>query len=124
MIDRRRDAMPLDLSYMKDLVGESPDFLIEMLDVFLEQIPKYIDDLEQSIQEKHWKEASAHAHKLRPIFFYVGRGDVGNHLQEMETNAREQINLAGLEGAFEMLKQFVVVLLEQIKVSRTTLLQA
>jgi transcription termination factor Rho len=45
MIDENKNNQPLDLSYLREMSGDSADFMIEMLDVFQKQTPIYIDDL-------------------------------------------------------------------------------
>lgn len=114
MIDHSKDQQPLDLSYLKDMAGDSPEFMIEMLDTFVEQIPNYMEDLEKAIESRYWKSASEFAHKLKPTFYYVGREDVRDHVQEMEINAREQVNLEGVVKSFEEIKAFLPVLFTQI----------
>jgi HPt (histidine-containing phosphotransfer) domain-containing protein len=122
MIDQTKNNKPLDLSYLQEMAGDSPEFLIEMLDTFVEQIPNYMDDLEKAINNQYWKAASDYAHKLKPTFYYVGREDVRDHVQLIEVNAREQINLEVLQKSFEELKEFLPSLFKQISDKKSQLL--
>ena len=44
----------LDLSYLNDISGGSAEFMIEMIDIFLEQTPLYFNDMAAAIQRKDW----------------------------------------------------------------------
>lgn len=110
MINSSKNSEPLDLSYLKDMSGDSAEFIIEMIDMFKTQTPLYITDLAQAVSEKNWSRVADHAHKIKPTFSYIGREDAKEHMQMMEHNAREGKDLGGLPQAFEELNDFVQIL--------------
>src|SRR5689334_16038061 len=93
MIDEKKNNEPLDLSYLKDMCGDSPEFIIEMIDLFKVQTPVYIEELEQAMADEDWAKVSATAHKIKPTFVYVGREDAKEFMQTIEHHAREQRDL-------------------------------
>lgn len=121
MIDENKNNQPLDLSYLKDMSGNSAEFMIEMLDVFAKQTPIYMDDLEKAIDDKNWKATSEFAHKIKPTFFYVGRVDVRDLMQEIERNARELINIETIPNEFKKVKVFISILYTQLAIARVEL---
>lgn len=121
MIDENKNNQPLDLSYLREMSGDSADFMIEMLDVFQKQTPIYIDDLEKAIDARNWKATSECAHKMKPTFFYVGRVDVRDHMQEIETNAREMKDIENIPNSFNEVKEFVSILYQQLADAKTEL---
>jgi HPt (histidine-containing phosphotransfer) domain-containing protein len=121
MIDENKNNQPLDLSYLREMSGDSADFMIEMLDVFQKQTPIYIDDLEKAIDARNWKAISECAHKMKPTFFYVGRVDVRDHMQEIETNARELKDIENIPNSFNEVKEFVSILYQQLADAKTEL---
>ncbi|MBY0543043.1 MAG: Hpt domain-containing protein [Sphingobacteriaceae bacterium] len=121
MIDENKNNQPLDLSYLREMSGDSADFMIEMLDVFQKQTPIYIDDLEKAIDARNWKATSECAHKMKPTFFYVGRVDVRDHMQEIETNARELKDIENIPNSFNEVKEFVSILYQQLADAKTEL---
>lgn len=121
MIDENKNNQPLDLSYLREMSGDSADFMIEMLDVFQKQTPIYIDDLEKAIDARNWKATSECAHKMKPTFFYVGRVDVRDHMQEIETNARELKDIESIPNSFNEVKEFVSILYQQLADAKTEL---
>ncbi len=121
MIDKNKNNEPLDLSYLREMSGDSADFMIEMLDTFQKQTPIYMDDLEKAIDAKDWKATSNCAHKIKPTFFYIGRVDVRDHMQEIESNARELKDIENIPSAFNVAKEFVFILNQQLAAAKIEL---
>ena len=121
MIDKAKNTEPLDLSYLRDMSGDSIEFMIEMLEMFKLQTPIYIDDLAQALEERNWQKVSSCAHKIKPTFAYVGREDARNHMQLIEINARDQKDLEMLPTAFEELNSFIAILNVQIDTAKSEL---
>ena len=121
MIDKAKNTEPLDLSYLRDMSGDSIEFMIEMLEMFKLQTPIYIDDLAQALEEQNWPKVSSCAHKIKPTFAYVGREDARNHMQLIEVNARDQKDLELLPAAFEELNSFIAILNVQIDTAKSEL---
>ena len=121
MINTNKNNEPLDLSYLREMSGDSPEFIIEMIDLFKTQTPIYIAELEQAIAASDWEKVAASSHKIKPTFTYVGREDAKDHMQEMEHNAREKINVETLPQAFQEVKEFIPVLDKQLDQAITEL---
>jgi HPt (histidine-containing phosphotransfer) domain-containing protein len=114
MINEQKNNEPLDLSYLKDMCGDSPEFIIEMIDLFKVQTPAYIEELQQAIADKDWANVSASAHKIKPTFVYVGREDAKDFLQKIEHNARERKDLDQLPAQISQIAAFTEILYKQL----------
>jgi HPt (histidine-containing phosphotransfer) domain-containing protein len=121
MISEEKNGMPLDLSYLRDMSGNSIEFMIEMIDMFKQQTPLYISELEQALSQEDWPKVSSCAHKIKPTFSYVGRDDAKNHMQMIEQNARELKDLDALPQAFQELSSFIIVLNNQLDATKAEL---
>lgn len=121
MIDQQKNTVPLDLSYLKDMSGDSAEFMIEMIDMFKLQTPLYVADLEQAVAAADWEKAAGFAHKIKPTFSYVGREDAREHLQEMENNLRNGSNTGQIPDAMNELLAFIQVLYRQLDEARADL---
>lgn len=121
MIDEEKNGLPLDLSYLREMSGDSIEFMIEMLDMFKQQTPLYIAELEQAMEEENWQKVSSCAHKIKPTFAYVGRDDVRTHMQMIEQHARELTGLDKLPQAVAELNQFILILNSQLDVTKIEL---
>jgi len=121
MIDSEKNNSPLDLSYLRDMSGDSAEFMIEMIDMFKIQTPLYIADLEQSILLEDWEKAAGFAHKIKPTLSYVGREDARGHLQYIENNARQLKDLSDMPQAFQEFTEFVKILYRQLDEAKAEL---
>jgi HPt (histidine-containing phosphotransfer) domain-containing protein len=121
MISEEKNGTPLDLSYLRDMSGNSIEFMIEMIDMFKQQTPIYVAELEQSLLEQNWSKVSSCAHKIKPTFAYVGRDDAKNHMQMMEQNARDLTDLDLLPRAFRELQEFILILDKQLDFTKLEL---
>lgn len=121
MIDAEKNNSPLDLSYLRDMSGDSAEFMIEMIDMFKSQTPLYIADLEQSIVAQEWDKAAGFAHKIKPTLSYVGREDARGHLQLIENSARDQKDISEMPKNFQEFKDFVQILYRQLDEAKAEL---
>jgi HPt (histidine-containing phosphotransfer) domain-containing protein len=121
MIDEQKNNEPLDLSYLKDMCGDSAEFIIEMIDLFKVQTPIYISELEQAIANKDWPKVSASAHKMKPTFVYVGREDAKEFMQSIEDNAKELKDLDQLPADCAKMAAFTAILYRQLDTARAEL---
>jgi HPt (histidine-containing phosphotransfer) domain-containing protein len=114
MIDAQKNKSPLDLSYLRDMSGDNAEFIIEMIEMFKQQTPLYIADLQKALSEKDWAKVSSCAHKIKPTFSYVGREDAKEHMQLMEHNARDLTNLDELPRYLSEIQDFMIILDKQL----------
>ncbi|RZK58179.1 MAG: Hpt domain-containing protein [Pedobacter sp.] len=121
MIDQKKNEQPLDLSYLREMSGDSAEFMIEMLDAFEKQTPIYMADLQNAIEAENWKATSECAHKMKPTFYYVGREDARDHMQDIERNARELKDIENIPIAFAEAENFVQILYKQLDDAREEL---
>ncbi|WP_113662759.1 Hpt domain-containing protein [Pedobacter nanyangensis] len=123
MINPAKSKEDLDLSYLKEMSGDSAEFMIEMLDTLVEQIPVYLEDLQRAVDAKDWKAASEFAHKVKPTFYYVGREDIRDYMQLIERNAKEGIEVDRIPQALTEIKQELQIILGQVAKSKAQLQQ-
>lgn len=121
MINLEKNNLPLDLSYLKDMSGDSAEFMIEMIDMFKEQTPMYMADLEQAVKDGDWTQASGFAHKIKPTFVYVGREDAKEHMQMIEHHARDLKDVDQIPAQFAEINEFVKHLYIQLDQARAEL---
>ncbi|MDQ8005848.1 MAG: Hpt domain-containing protein [Pedobacter sp.] len=121
MINPAKSKEDLDLSYLREMSGDSAEFMIEMLDTLVEQIPVYLDDLQRAVDAKEWKAASEFAHKVKPTFYYVGREDIRDYMQVIERNAKEEVDVDSIPSALAEIKTELNVILQQVAKSKAEL---
>ena len=121
MINVNKNDEPLDLSYLREMSADNAEFIIEMIDLFKAQTPVYLSELESAVADKNWPLVSTCAHRMKPTFAYIGREDAKLHMQMIEHNARELIEVEALPKAFAEIAEFVPVLYRQLDLARADL---
>lgn len=113
------DNHPLDLSYLSEMVGHDPVFMIEIFDTFINQTPFYIAELEDALSNENWVKVANCAHKIKPTFTYIGRNDVRDMVQSIEQNARDENTtdkISILVNDLKVILQKIYLQLEEAKV--------
>ena len=111
----------IDLSYLEDIAGGSNDFIIEMIDMFLEQTPGYFNDIRQGILDKDWKKVSDIAHKVKPTLAFMGSNSAKETMAGIEMDSRNLVNLDTIGATFDALHAHSLNLFAQLRIARENL---
>ncbi|WP_421943075.1 Hpt domain-containing protein [Pedobacter sp.] len=117
-MEKNYDNHPLDLSYLIEMVGHDPEFMIEIFETFSEQTPFYLAELEDAVHQQNWKKVADCAHKIKPTFTYVGRTDVREFVHTIERSARELVELDKLPDLVKELHALLEKIYIQIEHSK------
>lgn len=78
----------LDLEHLKNIVGDNPDFLIQVLEIFLKSAPKDLAALHVGVGERDPEVIRFHAHKLKSACGAIGFNAAFDRFKEIEMLAR------------------------------------
>ncbi len=121
MINQEKSNSELDLAYLREMSGDSAEFMIEMLETMEMQIPLYLKDLQDAVAASNWKLAYEFAHKVKPTFFYVGRDDLRDYMQVIERKCKEENDLENVPGALAEVMTELTRVWEQVAAAKTKL---
>ncbi len=96
----------IDLSYLRDVSSGSNEFMVEMIELFLEQTPAYFEQLAQLIDEGNWPKVAEIAHKIKPTLAFMGADAAKDSMAEIESNARTVTNTESIAPTFNLLREF------------------
>jgi HPt (histidine-containing phosphotransfer) domain-containing protein len=74
----------LDLSFLYEIADGSDEFIVESIDMLLQQAPEFLQNINQSINAKDWVTAAGVAHKLKPSMGFFGMLVSQELLQQIE----------------------------------------
>ncbi|HVS94079.1 MAG TPA: Hpt domain-containing protein [Mucilaginibacter sp.] len=74
----------LDLTFLYEIADGSNEFIIESIDMLLQQAPDLLNNIQTAIQLQDWPAAAASAHKLKPSMGFFGMLNSQELLQELE----------------------------------------
>ncbi len=82
----------IDLDYLAHRTKSNPALMMEMISLYLEQVPPLIKTMKQSYQERDWHSLHAAVHKMIPSFSIMGIGaDFENMARKVQEYARTQM---------------------------------
>lgn len=116
-----KTGLQIDLSYLKDVASGSDEFMIDMIDLFLDQTPAYFEQMEQHIQDGDWSRVADIAHKIKPTFAFMGVDSARESMAEIEQNARNIKNIDTILPAFKVLKDITTNLYAELTRVKTEL---
>ncbi|NTW48639.1 MAG: Hpt domain-containing protein, partial [Chlorobiales bacterium] len=105
-----------DLSYLKTFADGSNEFIAEMVEVFLQQTPRYIEELQRHCKEQDWDALKAVAHKMRPTVAYMGIKKLETLIREIEEFAKLRKHLDRLPGMIENLVKVCKKALRELEI--------
>lgn len=105
----------LDLTYLNEISGGDEEFIVDMIETFLEETPKDVDDMRTQLEGQNWSELGKVAHKLKSSIKMFGFETLKNQVLFLEQSGKTGDNvdvlpakvsefLAGLEGAMTELR--------------------
>jgi HPt (histidine-containing phosphotransfer) domain-containing protein len=74
----------LDLTFLYEIADGSTEFVIESIDMLLQQAPELLGTIKAALQASDWPVAAGAAHKLKPSMGFFGMLLSQELLQEIE----------------------------------------
>jgi PAS domain S-box-containing protein len=94
----------IDLTYLKMISGDSPEFEAEMIELFLQQTPAELQRLEQAVADQNHALVREVAHKLKSSYSLVGILEDGL-VQLLERQGADKAPIESIKSNFEQLTQ-------------------
>lgn len=104
-----------DLTYLKEISNGSKEFIIEMISVFIKEIPIEIDKLEKHLAAKDWKGLKAIAHKMKSTFGIMGIKELESDIKLMNDYAAQESNLDQLPAMIARTKKVCNEVIEELQ---------
>ena len=79
----------VNLSYIKSMSGNDPGIIKELVDVFIEQVPEFIKEMQELFDNQDWHNLGMLAHKAKSSIAIMGMDDLAAMLKEFELDAKE-----------------------------------
>lgn len=104
-----------DLTYLKQVSNGDNHFIKEMIEVYMLQTPKAINNLEKHLKNKDWKMVLAVTHKIKPSFSFFGLSDLSGIVNSIEEYCEKQIHLDLLPGMLSKVKSICAKAMIELK---------
>lgn len=95
----------IDLVYLNQRTKSNPKLMMEMIALYLGQVPPLVNTMKQSLADQNWSLLSASAHKMIPSFSIVGISsdyeNMAKKIQEYANTNHHKVEIANLVIALE-----------------------
>src|ERR1700742_3462980 len=91
----------LDLSLLNEIADGSNEFIIESIDMFMQQTPQLLNEVSDLIARGDWANAGATAHKLKPNLGFFGMLNTQALIQDVELACK-----AGGANPYDIITKF------------------
>jgi len=85
--------MKTDLTYLKDITDENPEFIQEMINIFTCQVNEYIAEMNSLHGMQNWSGLGRLAHKAKSSVAIMGMTSLSEMLREFEINAKDHLHI-------------------------------
>lgn len=79
-----------DLSYLREMAMGDDEIVIETTEVFLEDTPNALDNLQEHFANQEWDKLKKQAHKIKPNTQYMGMDRARELILEIEEQAKTE----------------------------------
>jgi HPt (histidine-containing phosphotransfer) domain-containing protein len=80
--------LDLDLTLLQEIADGSDEFIIESIDMFLQQTPPSLQDISNAFDEMDWATAAAAAHKMKATLGFFGMLNSQSLIQQIELSCK------------------------------------
>ncbi|MBU2491974.1 MAG: response regulator [Bacteroidetes bacterium] len=94
----------INLDYLKESAGNNPSLIKDIINIFLDQTPGFISQIEDAVKSENWEDAKTFAHKMKPTVSYVGISSLVEIIKNIEDYSEEKIHLEKIPGLVKDLK--------------------
>ena len=101
-----RSALPgMSIDFLEKYTGGDQELAIQLIDIFLRQLPDALEKLEYHIPKKEWKQVHAIAHKLKSSVSIFELSELKKRIINIEEHARDQVNLEEVPRLFSEVRE-------------------
>jgi len=79
----------VNLEYIESMSGGDESIMRELVDVFTEQVPEFIREMQELHEKQDWTNLGMLAHKAKSSIAIMGMDDLAVMLKEFELDAKE-----------------------------------
>ena len=108
-------ALNYNLSKVYALSDNDPEFVNEILTLFVTEVPEDLKQIKEGIKKKDHKHAYAYAHKIKPTLDLLGLNVAFEEILQVEAWTKTEGNKKEIEHTFESIKTQVKEAIKEIK---------
>ena len=104
-----------DLKQLEELSSGSSEFVLEIVKVFLSDVPKQLNNMKSSFNENDFNELTRIAHKLKPSIDLLGIHSITKDIRIIEGYSKKGININQLSNVIVNIQTTLNKTIEELK---------
>jgi HPt (histidine-containing phosphotransfer) domain-containing protein len=108
-------AINYNLSIVYALSDNDPEFVMQIISLFVTEVPQDLKQIEQGIKDKDHKQAYAYAHKIKPTLDLLGMTMAYEEILQVEAWTRAEGKRKEIEATFDSIQDQVDKAIKEIK---------
>ncbi len=108
----------INFDYINTIGQNNNDFLLKMINTFLDQCPIILAELEEAVLSEDWEKTVNLAHRFVPSVGLMGMDDVAIDLKQLENNAKNRMHLDQSMDLFLPIKQTCIQAIEELETKK------
>lgn len=108
-------TLMVSLEMLEEMSNGDKDFIREMINIYQEDTPVYMKELEIAVSNDNWDEISKVAHKMKSSTRVLGAEVLVTSLSKLEAIAQEENKAEVAKTEFIFIKERVDLILEQLE---------
>ena len=108
-------AINYNLSKVYALSDNDEEFVLQIINLFVSEVPEDMKQIEMGIKEKDHKQAYAFAHKIKPTLDLLGMTMAYEEILQVEAWTRAEGKRKEIDATFESIQDQVDKAIKEIK---------
>lgn len=108
-------AINYNLSKVYALSDNDPEFVLQIITLFVTEVPQDLKQIEIGIKEKDHKQAYAFAHKIKPTLDLLGMTMAYEEILQVEVWTKAEGKKKEIEATFKSIQDQVEKAIKEIK---------
>lgn len=108
-------AINYNLSKVYALSDNDPEFVMQIIELFVTEVPQDLKQIETGIKDKDHKQAYAYAHKIKPTLDLLGMTIAYEEILQVEAWTRAEGKRKEIEATFESIQDQIDKAIKEIK---------
>ena len=109
------DSLVLDFDQLKMLSGDDDEFMIEILEMIIDQSPSAVSRMNSLFGSQDFGTLASAAHQYKSTVNILGNPEINNLLKDLENTARDQQNETLISPLMEQLRSMCNDILQQVQ---------
>ncbi len=104
-----------DLTQLEIIASGNKDFVAKMINLFLDEMPKNIAEINSGLQSKDYAKIGSLAHKIKPTIDIMGIAKIKSEIRLLEANCKNMQKLEGVDKLVELVTETLTSVLERLR---------